>query len=239
MKKPFLRMFAARASIAVTTRLTLLLLLASGFVSADAQNVGRTIDEPPALKGLAGVAVVVKWTGGAPGDRDAIQAAVESKLRQAGMPVLAEAEWVKTSGLPILYVAALGTGGVIPVTVELHEMVSLVRRTESAFLDRLKQSDPPTMAEMKEKYSVSDGIVWHRCGAAQTVPSAQAVMARYKADIAKWGVMPEATKRLMTLEVQAAIADAQHFNFSAVPDLVKQWVDEFLNDWLSMNPKQR
>jgi hypothetical protein len=55
-------------------------LPAIGLIPANAQD--------SQLKGLAGVRIVVTWTGGTDPEKDALQADAELKLRQAGMRIL-------------------------------------------------------------------------------------------------------------------------------------------------------
>jgi len=81
-------------------------------------NPSRAQDS--SLKGLIGVRVAVTWTGGADADRDALQADVELKLRQAGMRV-AIPEQATIPPYPLLFIGVGGTGAAVPVGVELHE----------------------------------------------------------------------------------------------------------------------
>lgn len=88
------------------------------------------------LRGLSGVAVLIeeltREAEQAGLTRTQLQTGVELRLRQAGIPVLTEQEWLRTPGRPFLYIR-VGTfmsremGGVFAfhIAVELHQRVTV------------------------------------------------------------------------------------------------------------------
>jgi hypothetical protein len=68
------------------------------------------------------------------------------------------------------------------------------------------------------------------------------IMARFKAEILDERLTPPADRpikeRLMELEVQAAIANCPRPpTVSNVRDAINGYVDEFLSEWLTANPR--
>ena len=177
------------------------------------------------LRGLAGVAVVVDWDAPS-SDRDAIRTNTELSLRQAGLRVLTPDELEKASGMPILFISAVGTGATVPVSVELYEEVVLMRDLAERATRPVPDSDLRFVS----------AATWSRHGAAQTVKSVQDALAKELAPSKAAGMLPPAEERIAELTVQAAIADAQHPNMGTVVDVVKGYVAQFLNAWLSVNP---
>jgi hypothetical protein len=88
------------------------------------------------LRGLQGVGIVIEHLN-ADAERDGltkeqIRTAVEGRLRQAGIPVLAREAWTKTPGLPYLYVRVEASKTpynfyAIAIQIELWQAVVLLR----------------------------------------------------------------------------------------------------------------
>jgi hypothetical protein len=219
-------------------------LVAAALILFGGAAVGNAQDS--LLKGVAGVRVLVTWTGGVDADKDAVQSDVELKLRQAGVHVLSATEQTATPGRPLFFVGLVGSGVVIPVSVALVERAYL-ERDNTAFatwLDaREKQPTPITAAEFAAQTHWSDVTTWLRYGAAQSVRSASVaeIVSRY-ANHPYWQTPGGRAmlQPLMDAEVKAALASAQRgTDPGMVRDTVKSYVDIFINEWLTANPKQR
>lgn len=111
------------------------LVLVVGFVSP--ALAGDHPGERESLAGLAGVYVIVEAMGAAVEreglSRSTLQTDVEVKLRQAGIRVLTETEWVVAPGAPYLYlrVATVRAGELslyaVAILLHFHQDVLLAR----------------------------------------------------------------------------------------------------------------
>ena len=197
------------------------------------------------LRGLTGVAVIFLWNGATPADNQAIEAEIELRLRRAGMHVLEPAEYDpdKTPGMPTLYISVTGTGLAIPISVEMQEQVFSMRGLSER---ERREHSPSVGARSGENPNEGELLIfwattWERHGVAQNAPneSVKDIIDRYRKEWAAVGISG-AAQHMMDLEVQAAMANAQHpAGLGTVRDTVKGYVDEFVNAWLTVNPRQR
>lgn len=119
------------------SRVLIGLVVLFGFIGLSASrswaNDGQY--ERATLRGLQGVSVLVEGMdtdaqriGLSPGQ---VQTDVELRLRQAGIPVLTQKEWLEAPGVPFLYVhvpvllLSEGLAAVYHIAVELHQVASL------------------------------------------------------------------------------------------------------------------
>lgn len=190
-------------------------------------------DAPRSLIGLAGVSPFIAWARGAPDDTEAIRTDVELKLRQAGVRILTPDE-LGPAGGPLLVVSISRVGPATLVSVQLFQFVFSQRDVEEYF-QRMIATDGHATGMYR-----TSGVVWQRFGIAQNAltETVQQIVERYKKASAPW-VPTQAEQHMMELEIQVATANAQSAASLSVREIVKNYVDAFLNDYLAANPKQR
>jgi hypothetical protein len=205
----------------------LVVVLVSCANTASGQQV-TLVNDP--LKGLKAVSVSALNNTSPGGTDTATQSDVESRLRAAGVQVLAPNQQAPT-GAALLYIETILDGSAAGINVTLNEGGVLLRD--------FSPTAPVRVAWV---------TVWQRHRTVQAADSAREAIARLEADpylgpslqgYRQSGYLDPVMRSLLPTIMELEVKSAQRPNPNKIQEYTRSFIDEFVSEWFASNPKSR